>query len=205
MKLRSVFSLAIFFLCLQSGFAMEQKAEPAKAKVKLDKVEMDWGFSYFRLNGYRDSLEPRVAFIKRKSRYSEVIEYSWRPMEIYAMPHKERIDRIRCLFNRYYFSGPRKLIFYGFGVGGNIVLFNDRLKDWAKTRGISLRDGVLGTGRLFVGYKLRDFTFLKKTYPVVVRVDGHFSQDYKFGGELGRAGTRLDLSEIRLGLNFSIE
>lgn len=170
-----------------------------------EKVDRDWGVGYFRLNGYRDFLEPRISFIKRKPDYSEVIEYAWRPMVISDMPHNERIDRIRCLINRYYFAGRNRRFFYGAGLGGNIILFNDDLKDWAKARGLTLEDGVHGAGRLFAGYQVREIRFMKKLYPVVIRVDAHISPDYKFGGTLGRAGDRLELSEIKLALNFGIE
>lgn len=198
----------LFIIC--GGLAAADPATPIASSSAPDpnrpeKVERDWGVGYFRLNGYHDFLEPRISFIKRKPDYSEVIEYSWRPMEIVDMPHHERIDRIRCLINRYYFAGRERRFFYGAGLGGNIILFNDDLKDWAKTRGISLQDGVHGAGRLFLGYKLREIRFMKKLYPVVARLDAHISPDYKFGGYLGRAGDRLELSEIKLGLSFSIE
>jgi hypothetical protein len=185
--------------------AAEGGRESGEKGLVLEKVDRSFGFGWFRANGYRDSLEPRVSFVKRLSGHSEVIEYAWRPMEIYGMPHKERIDRVRCLYNRYYFSKNRTL-FYGAGVGGNLIFFNRKLKDWAKTKqNLELKDGVNGLGRVFVGYKLRDFAFRGKTYPVVARVDGFFSPDYRFGGTLGAAGDRLDLTEIRGGINFSIE
>ncbi|RCK78666.1 MAG: hypothetical protein OZSIB_1193 [Candidatus Ozemobacter sibiricus] len=177
-----------------------------KKPVKLEKVERSFGVRWFRKEGYKDFFEPRVAFIKRKPHFSETIEYAWRPMEIFDMPHRERIDRVQCLYNRYYFAGHERRLFYGAGVGGNIVLFNQKLKDWAKQhRNIDLQDGVNGLGRLFVGYKVSQITLGKKVYPVVVRVDGFFSPDYRFGGTLGRAGDRLELSEIKADVGLSIE
>ncbi|HNV68769.1 MAG TPA: hypothetical protein PKO06_03665 [Candidatus Ozemobacteraceae bacterium] len=204
--------LVLIVLWFVGTFGVLQADENASATTttnkpdnRPDKVERDWGVGYFRLNGYHDFVEPRISFIKRKPHYSEVIEYSWRPMEVVDMPKHERIDRIRCLINRYYFTGRERRFFYGAGLGGNIVLFNDDLKDWAKSRGLSLEDGVHGAGRVFVGYKIREVRFMKKLYPVVARIDAHISPDYKFGGILGRAGDRLELSEIKFGLNFSIE
>lgn len=203
----------LLFLLLFLGASLSGSAETASSTAtgtaslrdRPEKVERDWGMGYFRLNGFHDFVEPRIAFVKRKSDYSEVIEYSWRPMEVVDMPEHERIDRIRCLINRYYFSGPERRFFYGAGVGGNIVLFNNDLKDWAKARGFALKDGVQGAGRVFVGYKIREVRFMGKLYPVVARVDAHISPDYNFGGNLGRAGNQLELSEIKFGLNFSIE
>ncbi|MBF0500883.1 MAG: hypothetical protein HQM09_12165 [Candidatus Riflebacteria bacterium] len=172
---------------------------------KLDKVERSWGLRPFRMSGYQTFVEPRIAFIKRKKDFSEVIEYSWRPLLILDMPHKERIDRIQFSFNRYYFTGPEKRSFYGGGLGGNIILFNQSLKSWGKDRALDLKDGVNGLGRVFLGYKWREIRFLGETYPVVLRVDGIFSPSYEFGGNLGRAGDKLNLTEIRGGLSFSIE
>jgi hypothetical protein len=126
-------------------------------------------------------------------------------MQIHDMPHKERIDLVRFSYNRYFFSGPEKKMFFGGGVGGNIILFNDKLKDWASDRGISLKDGLNGLGRLFLGFKIREFPFNKTVYPIVFRVDAMISPPYKFGGELGHAGDRLKLTEITAGISFSIE
>jgi hypothetical protein len=172
---------------------------------KLDKVERSWGIRPFMINGYQTMVEPRIAFIKRKVNYSEVIEYSWRPMLIKDMPHKERIDRVQFSFNRYYYTGEDKRSFYGAGIGGNIILFNQALKDWGKERSIDVQDGVNGLGRVFFGHKLSEIKFLGETYPIVARVDGIFSPPYEFGGNLGEAGTRLTFTEVRGGLSFSIE
>lgn len=181
--------------------------EDTAKKIVREKVETSLGMGWFRKNGYVDFVEPRVSFVKRKKDFSEVIEYDWRPMQIFNMPHKERIDVIRCSFNRYYYSGQEKKIFYGFGLGGNILLFNSNLKDWGAERGLSLKDGVNGLGRLFGGYKVAEVQvpFLKTKYPVVVRFDAIFSPTYKFGGYLGAAGDRLKLTEFSVGLGFSIE
>ena len=178
--------------------------QAAKGPV-LDKVERDWGLRPFKKNGYRMLAEPRISFIKRKPDYSEVVEYSWQPLIIEKMPHHERIDRIRFSFNRYYFTGRERRIFYGGGLGGNIILFNHELKDWAVANNLSLKDGVNGLGRLFFGYKFSEFTFNKWTYPVVFRVDAIISPAYKFGGNLGEAGDRLELNEITAGLSLGIE
>ncbi|MFZ2959169.1 MAG: hypothetical protein WA705_19970 [Candidatus Ozemobacteraceae bacterium] len=177
----------------------------ATASHKLDKVARSWGVNLFMVNGYQTMIEPRIAFIKRKSGHSEVIEYSWRPMIIKDMPHKERIDHIKFSFNRYYFTGKNKRSFYGAGIGGNIILFNQALKDWGKERSIDLKDGVNGLGRVFIGHKLSEIKFMGDTYPVVVRVDGILSPPYDFGGNLGQAGNRLTFTEVRAALNFSVE
>lgn len=179
-------------------------AQTAKGPV-LDKVDRDWGLRPFKKNGYQMLAEPRISFIKRKPEYSEVVEYSWQPLIIEKMPHHERIDRIRFSFNRYYFSGRERRIFYGGGLGGNIILFNHELKDWATANNLSLKDGVNGLGRLFFGYKFSEFTFNKWTYPVVFRVEAIISPAYKFGGNLGEAGDRLELNEITAGLSLGIE
>lgn len=195
--------LVVAFMCAASFSAC---AETASRAFVLEKVERNFGVGFFRLNGYKDFIEPRVSFVKRKPKRSEVIEYSWRPMVLHDMPDRERIDRIRFTFNIYQFPKGNRQFFYGGGLGGNIVLFNDALKDWAKkNRSIDLQDGVNGLGRLFIGYKLRDFTFGKKVYPVVARVDAYFSPPYRFGASLHRAGDELKLSEITFGINFSIE
>ncbi len=197
--------LGAALLPARAGLLLPPPAEEKKP-VKLDKVDRSFGLRWFQKDGYRDFFEPRVAFIKRKEGYSEVIEYAWRPLEIYDMPHRERIDRVQCCYNRYFFSGPERRLFYGAGVGGNIVLFNQKLKDWGTEHGnIDLKDGVNGLGRVFVGYKVSEFTFGRTTYPVVVRVDGFFSPPYRFGGTLGRAGDELELTEIKADVAFSIE
>ncbi len=201
--------LALFLSLLGPAIAGAGLLPPPgeeKKPVRLEKVERSFGVRWFRKEGYKDFFEPRIAFVKRKEGFSEVIEYAWRPMEIFDMPHRERIDRVQCLYNRYYFAGPDRRLFFGAGVGGNIVLFSQKLKDWAKQNGtIDLKDGVNGLGRVFVGYKVSQIALGKKTYPIVVRVDGFFSPDYKFGGTLGRAGDRLDLTEIKADVGLSIE
>ena len=180
--------------------------EPASSAFVLEKVDRQFGFGFFRANGYKDSIEPRVTFIKRKPTYSEAIEYSWRPMQLHDMPHKERIDRIRCTFNRYQFLGKDRRMFYGAGLGGNIILFNKQLKDWGKRyRNIGVQDGVNGLVRLFGGYKVSEFTLGKTVYPIVLRIDAFFSPPYRFGASLHKAGEELTLSEVTAGINFSIE
>lgn len=170
----------------------------------LEKVAPEFGARWFRKNGYKDFFEPRVAFIKRKTGYSEVIEYSWRPMVPFGMRNDERIDRVQFSFNRYYYNGPR--IFYGGGLGGNVILFTQALKDIAKDRHkLDLKDGVNGLARVFAGYKIRDFKFGKYRFPLVARVDAVFSPDYKFGGELAQSGDKIKLTEVTGGLALSIE
>lgn len=179
-------------------------SQTAKGPV-YDKVDRDWGLRPFMKNGYQPMVAPRISFIKRKEMYSEVVEYSWQPLIIKNMPNRERIDRVQFSFNRYYFTGPNHKIFYGGGLGGNIILFNHDLKDWGTRNNINLKDGVNGLGRLFLGYKFSQFTFNRWTYPVVFRVDATFSPAYKFGGILGEAGDRLELNEIQAGLSLGIE
>ncbi|HNW35805.1 MAG TPA: hypothetical protein PKM25_12780 [Candidatus Ozemobacteraceae bacterium] len=180
----------------------EEKA--ASGTPVLEKVLPEFGARWFRKSGYKDCFEPRVAFIKRKNGYSEVIEYSWRPMVPFGMKNDERIDRVQFSFNRYYRNGPR--IFYGGGIGGNVILFTQALKDLAKTQyKLALKDGVNGLGRIFAGYKIRDFSFGKYKFPLVARVDAIFSPAYEFGGELGRSGDKMKLTEITGGLALSIE
>ena len=179
-------------------------SQTAKGPV-FDKVDRDWGLRPFMKNGYQTLVAPRISFIKRKDLYSEVVEYSWQPLIIKNMPHHERIDRVQFSFNRYYFLGPDRKIFYGGGLGGNIILFNHDLKEWGTRNNINLKDGVNGLGRLFLGYKFREFTFNRWTYPIVFRVDATFSPAYKFGGNLGEAGDRLELTEIKAGLSLGIE
>jgi len=171
----------------------------------LDKVETNWGLSPFRKEGFYDFVAPRVSFIKRLGDHAEVIEYVWQPLRIYDMPDHERIDRLQFTYNRYQYAGAARRFFYGAGVGGNVILYNRNLKDWAAARGIALRDGVTGLGRVFAGYVLRQVRFLKYRYPLVFRVEAVITPDVKFGGELGRAGHRLETSEIRAGLSFSVE
>ncbi len=198
--------LFLFFAFFVTPLFSEDSPPPTEEpKHKLDKVERSFGAGFFRRSGYQTFLEPRVSFVKRKERYSEVIEYSWRPMLIKDMPHKERIDHLRCSINRYYYAGKDKKIFYGGGIGGNVILFNDKLKEYAQARKLHLRDGVNGLARVFAGYKVTDFQFGKATYPVVLRVDAFFSPPYKFGGEIGQAGNQLRLTEVVGGISFSIE
>lgn len=181
------------------------KAEQTAKGPVFDKVDRDWGLRPFMKNGYQPMVEPRISFIKRKDMYSEVVEYSWLPLIIKEMPNRERIDRVQFSFNRYYFTGPERKIFYGGGLGGNIILFSHDLKTWGTRNNINLKDGVNGLGRLFFGYKFSEFKFNRWTYPVVFRVDAMFSPAYKFGGLLGEAGDRLELSEIKAGLSLGIE
>ncbi|MBI3037998.1 hypothetical protein HYY75_02950 [bacterium] len=199
--------LLAFFLIPCDSWSLPEPSSFTNSKkpAVIDKTERSFGLRWFRMNGYHDFVEPRIAFIKRKSGNSEVIEYSWRPMRIVKMPNHERIDRIQCSFNRYFFGGRKKNIFYGFGAGGNVILFNKKLHEWGKQRKIFLSDGVNGLGRLFAGYKLRDISVGKTKYPLVFRVDGLFSPPYRFGGELGRAGDKLKLSEVTANFAFSIE
>lgn len=182
----------------------EGSTEPRKAPA-LDKVKRSFGLGWFRKKGYVDFVEPRVSFVKRADQTSDVIEYSWRPMQIYNMPHKERIDLIRFSLNRYFFLGSDKKIFYGGGLGGNVVLFSNKLKDWANQRKFSVKDGVNGLGRVFCGYKIRDYEFMGELYPIVLRFDAVFSPPYRFGGPLGDAGEKLKLTEVTFGIAFSIE
>lgn len=195
--------LCAFLLCSALTLAAE---ETASRSFTLEQAEQNFGVGFFRREGFKSFIEPRVSFVKRKPGKSEVIEYSWRPMVLDDMPHRERIDLIRCSFNFYRFPQNNKKVFYGAGVGGNVVLFNEKLKDWAKThRNIDLKDGVNGLGRLFLGCKLQDFTFANKVYPVVARVDAFFSPPYRFGASLHRAGEELKLTEVTFGISFSIE
>jgi len=198
-------SLLLFLLLITPGaFAEGESSKPASGTPVLEKVSPEFGARWFRKDGYKDFFEPRVSFVKRKSGYSEVIEYSWRPMVPFGMRNDERIDRVQFSFSRYYYSGPK--IFYGAGVGGNIILFTDGLKDLAKTRyNLDVKDGVNGLGRVFAGYKLRDFSFGKYKFPLTLRIDAVFSPDYKFGGEMGRAGDKIELTEITGGFAFSVE
>lgn len=204
-----VIALFLFLIsqsCVEAySFEDPPPTKPEKKPPKLEKVERSPGLGYFRKNGFKDFFEPRVAFIKRRERHSEVVEYAWRPMVLHDMPAKERIDLVRFSINRYYFSGPEKKIFYGGGLGGNIILFNNALKDWGKLHSLSLKDGVNGLGRVFVGMKFSEFRFGKTTYPVVFRADAFFSPPYRFGGNVGKAGEELMLTEITAGISFSIE
>jgi len=207
----------LFFLCAllfcfsiaaptDAGLLSASPSSEGKKPAVFEKVKPSFGIKWFRKDGYRDFFEPRVAFIKRKERFSEVIEYSWRPMEIFNMPHRERIDRVQCCYNRYWYNGPEKRIFFGGGFGGNIILFNQKLKDWAKANAkVNLKDGVNGLGRVFAGYKVSEFKFGKTVFPVVIRVDGFFSPPYKFGATIGRAGDQLKLTEVKADVALSIE
>ncbi|MBF0407945.1 MAG: hypothetical protein HQM10_11360 [Candidatus Riflebacteria bacterium] len=189
----------------QSLDSQQAIASQPKKVSERGKVERSLGLGYFRMDGYTDFVEPRLSFIKRKNSYSEVVEYSWRPMFIKDMPNKERIDRVQFTINRYYFTSPAKKFFYGGGLGGNFIFFNKGLKDWGKERSIDLKDGINGLARLFIGWKISEFKFLKTVYPLVFRVDASFSPPYKFGGTLGRAGEEIKLTQIFAGLSFSIE
>jgi hypothetical protein len=196
--------LLIFTSVALFGQGTEKPAEPKK-ELKLQKAERSFGAGWFRKSGYKDFIEPRVSFYKRKGDYSEVVEYAWRPMVIHGLSNKERIDVIRFLYNRYYYFGREKRVFGGVGVGGNALMFSRELKDWAMLRKIDLKDGLSGLGRVAFGYKFSQFKFGKKVYPLVVRIDGYFSPPYRFGGNLGAAGDKLKLTEITGGLSFSIE
>ncbi|HEY9069394.1 MAG TPA: hypothetical protein VIV61_04000 [Candidatus Ozemobacteraceae bacterium] len=199
----SLLLLTLLFAVPQAS-AGEEAAKHASGTPVLEKVSPEFGARWFRKEGYKDFFEPRVSFVKRKTGYSEVIEYSWRPMVPFGLKNDERIDRVQFSFSRYYYSGPR--IFYGAGVGGNIILFTEGLKDLAKARyNLDVKDGVNGLGRVFAGYKLRDFTFGKYKFPLTLRIDAVFSPDYKFGGEMGRAGDKIELTEITGGFAFSVE
>jgi len=209
-KLKYLFFIVVFVFFaapfLTAEESTEPNIEPEKKPMALEKVERSFGARWFSMKGYKDFFEPRVAFIKRKSSFSEVIEYCWRPLVIYDMPHKERIDRIQFSFNRYYYSGKEKKLFYGAGAGGNVILFSQKLKDWGKKfADLDLHDGVAGLCRVFLGYKLSEFKLGRTVYPIVFRVDGYFSPPYKFGAVLGHAGEELKLTEINAGISFSIE
>lgn len=195
--------IIIIMTCLPAR-AAEESGTTASGTPVLEKVAPEFGARWFRKDGYKDFFEPRVAFIKRKSGYSEVIEYSWRPMVPFGMKNDERIDRVQFSFNRYYYKGPK--IFYGGGVGGNIILFTDGLKDLGKTGyKLDLKDGVNGLFRAFAGYKIRDFTFGKYKFPLVARVDAIYSPPYEFGGDLAGCGDRIKLTEVTAGLALSVE
>jgi len=205
-KIFACFAIILFFSANSCSAADDSSSPTEPSKLKLEKVERSFGAGYFRMHGYKDFIEPRISFIKRKSdRSSEVIEYAWRPMQLADFPHKERIDRIRFSFNRYFYSGKDLRLFFGTGVGGNVILFNDKLKEYGRTNNLNLRDGVNGLGRVFVGYKVSEVEFNKVKYPVVLRVDSFFSPAYKFGGNLGKAGDKLKLSEVIGGVSFSVE
>ncbi len=176
-----------------------------KPPLKLEKAERNFGWGWFSKSGYQSFIEPRVAFVKRMAKYSESVEYSWRPMVLKNMPHKERIDQLRFSFNRYYYSGRDRKVFYGAGLGGNAILFNRELKDWGNANGLSLKDGINGLGRLFAGFKFSEFKFNNKVYPLVLRADAFISPDFKFGGNVGEAGDRIKLTEFQIGIAFSIE
>lgn len=196
--------IILLSMCSSASAAEDASRDTASGTAVLEKVAPEFGARWFRKNGYKDFFEPRVAFIKRKIGYSEVIEYSWRPMVPFGMRNDERIDRIQFSFNRYYYKGPR--IFYGGGIGANVILFTQPLKDIAKDRhNLSLKDGVNGLGRVFAGYKIRDLTFGKYKFPLVLRVDAVFSPAYEFGGELGQSGNKIKMTEITGGLALSIE
>lgn len=178
----------------------------ASESLHIEKAERNLGCGWFKTKEFKAFIEPSISFVKRKADYSEVIEYSWRPLLIRDMPKKERIDRIRFSYNRYQYAGSRKQFFYGGGVGGHIILFTRKLKDWAQENvALDLKDGVNGLGRVFCGYKLREISIGKTVYPVVLRVDGFFSPAYEYGGRLGRAGEKLNLTEVKVALAFSIE
>lgn len=203
-------AFGLFLVSAASAETGKEKETGEESSVKkpavIDKVERSFGARFFNMKGYVDFIEPRVAFIKRKPDFSEVIEYSWRPMLIHDMPHKERIDRIQCSFNRYYYIDKQKKVFVGAGVGGNIVLFSEKLKDWARTNAkVNLRDGINGLGRVMAGYKIRDIPFGKWKFPLVVRADAFFSPPYRFGAALGDAGEKLKLTEAKIGLALSVE
>lgn len=203
--MKTAYLLLIVLLFSGSAVFCEEPVSSEEV-TKIEEAERSFGLGYFRMKGFRSFVEPSISFIKRKEGYSEVIEYSWRPLWIRHMPDNVRIDRIRFSFNRYYYSGSEKKIFYGAGLGGHLVLFNRALKDWAKVnRGLDLKDGLNALGRVFFGYKLHEITFGKTVYPVVLRFDAFLSPDYKFAGELGRAGEKLRLTEFKLGISFSIE
>ncbi|MBF0545163.1 MAG: hypothetical protein HQM08_12045 [Candidatus Riflebacteria bacterium] len=183
----------------------DQAASSPKRITKFGKVEQSWGLRYFHSSGYVDFVEPRISFIKKKAQQSETIEYGWRPMLIQNMPNKERIDRVQFTFNHYFFTSPKKNVFYGAGVGGNFIFFSQSLKNWAHDRNINLKDGINGLGRIFLGCKVGEFKLFKTVYPLVIRVDAAFSPPYKFGGTLGKAGDQIKLTEVYGGLGFSIE
>ena len=206
--LRLSLFIALLSLALLPSWcsASEPAARTASPPFEIEPAERNFGFGFFRQKGYKDFIEPRVSFVKRRGLTSEAIEYSWRPMQIHDMPHKERIDIIRCSFSKYFFTNPSRTAFFGVGLGGNVILFNQKCKDWAKQNAkIDLKDGVNGLGRFFLGYRLSTFTFGKTEYPVVARFDAFICPDYNFGGRLGHAGEKLELSEYKVGVNFSYE
>ncbi|OQA09646.1 MAG: hypothetical protein BWY66_00475 [bacterium ADurb.Bin374] len=197
------YSIILMMMCMPA-LAAEEAGTTASGVPVLEKVAPEFGARWFTKNGYKDFFEPRVAFIKRKIGYSEVIEYSWRPMVPFGMKNDERIDRVQFSFNRYYYNGPK--IFYGGGVGGNIILFTDALKDLGKARyNLDLKDGVNGLCRAFAGYKIRNFRFGKYTFPLVARVDAIYSPAYEFGGDLAASGNKIKLTEVTAGLALSVE
>ncbi|MBP7633071.1 hypothetical protein KBA41_02795 [Candidatus Ozemobacteraceae bacterium] len=202
-KFAIVSFIVLIWMCVPAGAAEEAGTTASGAPV-LEKVAPEFGARWFTKNGYKDFFEPRIAFIKRKIGYSEVIEYSWRPMVPFGMKNDERIDRVQFSFNRYYYNGPK--IFYGGGVGGNIILFTDALKDLGKARyNLDLKDGVNGLFRAFAGYKIRDFKFGKYKFPLVARVDAIYSPPYEFGGDLAASGNKIKLTEVTAGLALSVE
>ena len=106
MALRQFIMFSFLFVLVTGAccpvWANGSSAQPGSQTYQLEEAERNFGFGFFSQKGYKDFIEPRVSFVKRHGESSEVIEYSWRPMEIYDMPHKERIDIIRCSFNKYF-------------------------------------------------------------------------------------------------------
>lgn len=200
--------VVVLLFCSMAAQAVENASDSkdtSPKKKSLEKIQPAFGCGYFIVKGYKTFLEPRVSFVKKKNDFSEVIEYSWRPMVLKGTPRSERIDRVRLGFNRYYFTGKDKRIFFGGGIGANVILFNDDLKKYGDANKLNLKDTVRGLGRVFVGYKISKVKVFNTEYPIVFRVDAFGSPDYKFGGELARAGDRLKLTEVTAGLGFSIE
>lgn len=180
------------------------QSEDKKPK-KLPKVTKSFKLDWFKKNGYKDFIEPKVSFIKRKKNKSEVIEYSYRPMLIHDMPNKERIDRIQSSYNFYFFPRSRKH-YYGVGIGANIILFSNKLKEWAlANRNKELKNGVHPFMRFIVGHKITDFKFNNFKYPLYLRLEHTISPAYKFHTELGKAGDKLELTEFRASISIYIE